>query len=233
LATKQQHLHAAKCVAVTSNGFTKSAIKKAEALGVELRLLTDIPDRVIFNWAPLRTWFFNYELRAVDLSFGDDSCSRLNDELDREINLELSKKHSFDDAILQANSSTELISIRDYVVDLINSAYSGMSREKKGVFELNKELIMSFAGPATHFIQCSRGALEIIAVAFKVVFKSFTDYALSPSSAFNYADQETALVTGLQFDAMNVRTAHRTKIEVYTDVSTAVTRVSVSKVQDK
>jgi Restriction endonuclease len=50
LATKQQKIGAAKTIAVSSTGFTKSAVKSAQHHGIELRTLSEIKPTEIDDW---------------------------------------------------------------------------------------------------------------------------------------------------------------------------------------
>jgi Restriction endonuclease len=81
LASKQRHVGAAKCIAVTSSIFTKPAVKKARHYGIELRHVKRIDEETIIKWAPIRTWFYNYKLIDVDLGFAHDGKIEVNQQL--------------------------------------------------------------------------------------------------------------------------------------------------------
>lgn len=94
LASKRRALGAAKCVAISSTGFSVPAIKKAERLGVELRTLKNINKDTIERWTSGNSWF--YQRRISDLSFTFEEAMDLTSakmfHLDKRLNKKIKKK---------------------------------------------------------------------------------------------------------------------------------------------
>jgi len=228
LVSKQRDVGAAKCIAVTSNGFTKPAIKKAKSFGIEPRHMKKITTETISNWVPIRTWFYNYELKHVDLSFGVGNYEKLNQELDKEINDELVNKYYLEDNILHSKNSNETISIREYIEDIINSSYNELSEKDKLKIKTNEEYIMSFAGHPQYFVECSKGKLDVICVGFIIIFKTFIDYSLKSTVAFNYSDEKKDLIKGFEFD-ISSRDGEKKKLTLHKDLTSKNSKISIWK----
>lgn len=232
LASKQQHLRAAKCIAVTSSGFTKAAVKLADAHGIELRHLRRITDDQILRWAPLRTWFYNYTLSSIDLSFsGKVDVSGIDHDLDRRSNEELMRRrYTLEDRVFICLETGAKLSVREYCEDMMNSAIDSLAPEERLLFEIDKEYIMSFAGPPRHYLRLSRRKVYPFAVAFRVAFKWIEDYSIQPVTSFAYADSSKDLVTGQEFDAVSSRTANVRRIALHHDLIRDERKVSIWEV---
>lgn len=126
-----------------------------------------------------RPWFYKYKITYAEPSYGTEDSEKLDEKLDREINDELIKKYLFTGKFLHSKHSEKVISINEYLQELINFAYSEFDDEKKKLFKkINEELVLSFSGEPQYYVECSKGNLDIIAMGFKVIFTQFIDYSL-------------------------------------------------------
>lgn len=224
LATKQRHLNAAKCIAVSSKGFTAPAIAKAKSLGIEVRHLKHIEDDVIREWAPTRAWFFSYRVGGVSLTFFDEN-DNWNLEFDKQINDELASQYYIEDECLQSKTSSRKISISQYIVDTINHCYDAMPDEKKLAIKENHKYTWSYVGEPLYYIESSKGRLDVAGIVFDVTFTNFEDYALK-TRAFNYASSQADLVKGIEVDARS-RQGEMKKLTIHTDTSSKTSRFSI------
>lgn len=228
LATKRDHLGAAKCVAVSNSEFTKPAIMKAEALGVELRVISDLDDNAIAALAPLRTWFYEYRLTYVSPSYARRGIIELDEDLDRKVNRALAKKEcDLHSKVLQSRSSGPRVSLSMYIENLINQAYENVSDEVKRLMASGDEITLSMAFPPTHYVQLGRAEYDLIAVAFRVIFSFFRDFTLQRSGEFSYKDTTEELVRGTEFNGVERFTGEEMKVSVHTEVPMDKTTISI------
>jgi hypothetical protein len=230
LARKQQDLLAAKCIAVSSSGFSKTAVQKAAAHGIELRRLDTITAVAIESWRPVAgTWLFEYKLPYVDLSFScDPDPEQFDDELDRAINRELGAKYYLEDPCLHDVDSGEIVSVGDYCLHLINQSFGSLSDADRSKLQVDTEYTFSFAGPPRYTVDTSQGRLFVFAVAFKVVFSWIKDYAFHPRTVFTYSDQTRDLVRGVELEMTNRREPEPTKkIALHHDLVNDTGRITI------
>jgi hypothetical protein len=231
--SKQEAIGAAKCIVVSSSGFTRPAVKKAKLYGIEIRNLKRINQEVIQRWAPLRTWFYNYQLGPIDPSWGDYNFSCLDYDLDRKINDELSAKFYIEDPLLIHNESRKKISLSQYIEDLINFSFSELKPEDRIKIQINEELIMSYCGAPEYFVEGSFSKKYLIGIAFGITFLSIHDYSLRPTAVFDYSDENSTLVTGIEFDSFSHRDGSQMKMGIHTDLTTKGKKVSIWKEGNK
>ena len=186
-----------------------------------------INQEIIERWAPLRTWFYNYKLGAIDPSWGDYNFSGLDQDLDRKINDELSANFYIEDPLLTNDKSGKKISITEYIEDLINFSFSEMKAEDRIKIETDKELIMSFSGVPEFFVESSIGKKYLIGIAFWITFKSINDYSLTPTAIFDYSDEDINLVKGMEFESFSHRDNEKMKMSIHTDLTSKNKKVSI------
>jgi len=226
LATKQRHVGAAKCIAVTSSGFTAPAIAKANSLGIELRHIKKIDDDVILKWAPLRTWSYHYTLESPSLAFLDAN-GEYSPDRDEELNVALAEKHYLEDRILISKETSSSISVTDYILDLVNRAISEMPVEKRQFIPMNKPLLMSFAGSPQYCVECFDTLHDVSGAAFWITFKNFVEHSLKPTAAYTYSNEVQELALGLELDTI-LHDGTAGKLTVYTDLASKRSRVTVT-----
>ena len=227
LATKQRDLRAAKCVAVTSSGFTRAAVTKAEALGIELRTIKFVDAETIKSWKPLRTWFYRWRHLAQDLTFGIGDVIIEDLELERELNADLRSRYYLEDPLLQSVSSNRKISLAEYVVELFNRAYDHLSEQEKLSFTAGTEHVFSWAGVPVYTVETSRGPYDVIGGGFKVAFDEFFDYSLTPASAYEYSNQDRPLITGNTW-LVETRDGKASQLSTHKDLDTGKVVISRS-----
>lgn len=231
--SKQNALRAAKCIVVSSSGFTKPAIKKATMYGIEIRNLKKINQEVIKNWAPLRTWFYNYKLGPIDPSWGDYNYSSLDAELDKKINDELGVKFYIEDPCLKHDKSDKIISLDEYIRDTINLSFSELKADERLKIETNKELILSFCGVPEYFVECSLGKKYLVGIAFVIIFYSIHDYSITPITAFEYSDENVSLVKGMEFNSLSLRENITKKFSLHTDLTSQPKKIAIWEIGKK
>ena len=185
LHTKQLAIGAQKCIAVSSRGFSKSATKKADHYGIDLRKLQAISNDDILSWAPLTTWWYNIDVKLISFILGDADGKRIDNDEEDKINSYLFKKNIQDKRYLKELSGDETITPWQYVSRIINLSYEGM-REKGNSFPINKEIIISYCGDPEYIISVKNKKLRVMGVGVIGTFKYFSDYSINHIDSVGY-----------------------------------------------
>ena len=124
-----------------------------------------------------RPWFYKYKITFAEPSYGTENFEKLDEKLDKEINDELLKKYFLNGKFLHSKYSNKIISINEYFQELFNLAYSEFDDEKRSMFKVDEEIVLSFSGEPQYYVEFSKGKWDIIAMGFKVIFTQFIDYS--------------------------------------------------------
>jgi hypothetical protein len=215
LSSKQQAVGAAKCVAVSSTGFTNAAIAKARSLGIELRQLQEFDHDTIAELAPLRTWFYGYSLSYVDPSFCRPGDIRLDAALDRKLNRAFGKANRLDDKFLISRESGVRVSLRMYIERFINISFERMSPSERNKIPIGQELCMGFAFPPSEYARYQGQEYDLLALGIRITFNVIRDYAFERRAPFNYDGPSGTLVAGREFAGIERVTGERLRAAVH------------------
>jgi tetratricopeptide (TPR) repeat protein len=168
---KKKQLHAAKCFVISSIAFTELEYKKGLQNFIDLEILENISEQTIIRWTPRFTWIYNYFTNSVDFGFADENDTKVNQETDNILNKELLTNENPDQYIIRHKFSEQIITVRQYIDDLLNQALLGFIQEDTlDKLEVEKELVISLAGPPNYYVNTSKGKKDVLAMAGRFVF---------------------------------------------------------------
>lgn len=198
LCAKQRDVGAAKCIAVTTAGFSKSAARKAKAHGIELRHVKRAALEDVAAWAPTQTFFYRHSMDRVSLTLVRPGTTDLpGPQEDLRINRELLNKNGLDGRFIKSKDGKQKISVYDLFAEVFNYSYSEKSGEFPNI-ELEKPMIVSFAGEAMYEVTCSLGNFDVLGLAAETTFHWFVDYEWEAKGSFRYADPDRDLVQAVE-----------------------------------
>lgn len=197
LATKQNNIGASKTIAVASSRFSVPAIKKAEVLGIELRILKEIDDGIITQWSTLTRIQHNYKIVSATINI---DCP---DDIKQTITNELIAKGSgcIDVPLFLYKVSSSNISLRNIFEEFLRRAQPKMPKNtipetgESGVYTLECKLL-----DREFTYTNNSGTYFLVGFTIEYTLYKFEELVSKPSSTFDYADAENSLVQGVEFE---------------------------------
>ncbi len=159
IAAKRDSIGADKTIAVSSSGFSEPAIKKAQSLGIEVRVIEDITESEAGEWAE-KTRFtiktIEYAPRGIAFDFDTDVSVTLDPAI----------KNGFEDdpqnfPLLHENISDQPISLSMLLRKLAMTGFDFTEGLQVGAPKVQKELEIAFEENPGVYTSTDKGRLGV------------------------------------------------------------------------
>jgi hypothetical protein len=194
LKSKKEDIGADKVLAVSSIGFTKSALIKAQRYGIAVRTTEMVDATTVNSWGGVTQFAFRYDPINFDVH-----CN-VPQEIHNQFHFELrdvQKPHILDASICQ-NIYGKKILLRDlleYVLEnLRHILKSAMNENDEETFTID----LDYTSPSI-FLSLPCGTFNIIKISCTLKFSEYSEEELEPFQGFIYSDGEKPIINTAEF----------------------------------
>jgi hypothetical protein len=216
LASKQRDIGSSKTIAVTANGFTAPAIKKAKQYGIEVRKISKIDYESINRWVIVKT-VINYHVVDWQLL----PHSKFIDELRT-----LGQSGGFSKIIFSSDAKMAL-SLNDLFSNLLNQIRPEIDKlavPHSGYSEVYK-LEAEFSKGKFHLLTTAE---NIDLSGFKVDFTLYRSSStiIPQVSSFTYSNEEEDIIEGKEFEIVSDQGVKEI-VTIHTDIKKGISKLGV------
>ena len=234
LVTKQSNIGASKTIAVSANGFTDPAIRKAKLYGIEVRKITKIDNASIFGWTNLKLTRTQFNYHIVNFKVSVDIPKENQDHLKEEF-----KKYGqavFDTPFCTSYNTGKPLTLRNLLEDF-QKKVRGKIPEPKAPPETGHSDFITLDAKLPSgqiFITTSLGKFDLVGLRVDFTLYKHSELTATPTAAFTYADSERDLIKGVEFEIISSK-GDKELISIHTDLEfkKAITTVWRDDKQDK